>query len=105
MRDAGLPLVHRASLPEPRAPPPASRLPLPSLDNLTVQEYAFPMHKLPSRELPVGILGASGYAGRELCALVARHPAMTLAFASAKEQCGERVRVAGCEATFVAPDD
>jgi len=63
------------------------------------------MHKLPTRELAVGILGASGYAGRELCALVARHPALTLAFASAREQCGERVRVAGCDATFVAPDD
>ena len=33
--------------------------------------------------IPVGVLGASGYAGRELCALVTRHPRLTLAFATA----------------------
>jgi len=37
-------------------------------------------------KIPIGILGASGYAGRELCALVARHPALDLAFASANER-------------------
>jgi len=63
------------------------------------------MHKHPASSLPVGVLGASGYAGRELCALVARHPAMTLAFASANGQRGERARVAGREITFVAPED
>ncbi len=53
----------------------------------------------------VGILGASGYAGRELCGLVLRHPALALAFAAANERRGERARVAGREVAFVAPDD
>ncbi len=58
------------------------------------------MHKV-----PVGILGASGYAGRELCALVARHPAMELAFAAANERRGERTCIAGRDLAFVAPDE
>ncbi|HTA72671.1 MAG TPA: N-acetyl-gamma-glutamyl-phosphate reductase [Gemmatimonadaceae bacterium] len=58
------------------------------------------MHKY-----PVGVLGASGYAGRELCALVARHPALTLAFAAANERQGECVRVGGRAVTFVGTDD
>ena len=37
--------------------------------------YAFSVNKI-----PVGVLGASGYAGRELCALVLRHPMLSLAF-------------------------
>ncbi len=55
--------------------------------------------------IPVGVLGASGYAGREICALVARHPRFVLAFATANEQRGQRVRLGGSEVTFVAPDD
>lgn len=55
--------------------------------------------------IPVGVLGASGYAGRELCALVARHPRFRLAFATANEQRGQRVRLGGAEVTFLAPDD
>ena len=55
--------------------------------------------------IPVGVLGASGYAGREICALVARHPRFSLAFATANEQRGQRVRVGGREITFAAPDD
>lgn len=45
----------------------------------------------------VGVLGASGYSGRELCALVAGHPHLTLAFATANTQRGStlRVRAAG----------
>ena len=63
------------------------------------------MHKI-----PVGILGASGYAGRELCGLVAGHPQLTLAFATADSRRGERIRVrvpgeAPNEITFVATDD
>lgn len=54
---------------------------------------------------PIGILGASGYAGRELCALVARHPGVELAFATANERRGERARIAGGEVTFIATDD
>jgi N-acetyl-gamma-glutamyl-phosphate reductase len=55
--------------------------------------------------VPVGVLGASGYAGREICALVARHPRFSLAFATANEQRGQRVRLGGREVTFSAPDD
>jgi N-acetyl-gamma-glutamyl-phosphate reductase len=55
--------------------------------------------------IPVGILGASGYAGRELCALVARHPRFRLVFATANEQRGQRVRLGGADVTFVASDD
>lgn len=62
--------------------------------------YTFRVHKI-----PVGVLGASGYAGRELCALIARHPSLSLAFATANEQRGATVRIAGREITFVAPDD
>ncbi|HEX6533095.1 MAG TPA: N-acetyl-gamma-glutamyl-phosphate reductase [Gemmatimonadaceae bacterium] len=58
------------------------------------------MHKM-----PVGVLGASGYAGRELCALVARHPRLELAFATANEQRGKRARVGGHEITYVATED
>lgn len=58
------------------------------------------MHKV-----PVGVLGASGYAGRELCALAAAHPGLDLVFASANEQRGHRARFAGEEVTFVAPED
>ena len=55
--------------------------------------------------IPVGVLGASGYAGRELCGLIARHPGFTLAFATANEQRGERVRVSTSDITFMASDD
>lgn len=55
--------------------------------------------------IPVGVLGASGYAGREICALVARHPRFSLAFATANEQRGQRVRLGGREVVFSAPED
>ena len=51
------------------------------------------------------MLGASGYAGRELCAIIARHPRMRLAFATANERRGERARLGGAEVRFVAHDD
>lgn len=53
----------------------------------------------------MGVLGASGYAGRELCALLTQHPRFTLAFATANEQRGQRVRVGREEITFVAPEE
>lgn len=62
--------------------------------------YAFPVNKI-----PVGVLGASGYAGRELCRLVWGHPHLTLAFATANDQRGATVRVAGRDLTFVATED
>lgn len=59
------------------------------------------MHKI-----PVGVLGASGYAGRELCALVAQHPSLTLAFATANAQRGESLVLPGGQSvTFVAAED
>ena len=59
------------------------------------------MHKL-----PVGILGASGYAGRELCALVLRHPHLDLRFAAAHGQAGDTVRLpGGGTVTFSHADD
>jgi N-acetyl-gamma-glutamyl-phosphate reductase len=65
-----------------------------------VHYYAFFVNKT-----PVGVLGASGYAGRELCALILRHPGLSLAFATANDQRGTTVRVAGRDVTFIAPDD
>jgi N-acetyl-gamma-glutamyl-phosphate reductase len=56
-------------------------------------------------KLPVGVLGASGYVGRELCALIARHPALRLHFASANERRGESARLGGADVRFVAHDD
>ena len=56
-------------------------------------------------KIPVGVLGASGYAGRELCALIAQHPRFTLAFATANEQRGQTVRAGRQEVTFIATDD
>jgi N-acetyl-gamma-glutamyl-phosphate reductase len=56
-------------------------------------------------KIPVGVLGASGYAGRELCALIEGHPRLALAFATANEQRGATVRVRGRELTYVSSDD
>jgi N-acetyl-gamma-glutamyl-phosphate reductase len=58
------------------------------------------MHKV-----PVGVLGASGYAGRELCGFIARHPSLELAFAAANEQRGQRARIGATEVTYVATED
>jgi N-acetyl-gamma-glutamyl-phosphate reductase len=65
-----------------------------------MQYYALFVHRI-----PVGVLGASGYAGRELCALIAEHPALELVFATANEQRGERLALPGGQSvTFAAPD-
>jgi N-acetyl-gamma-glutamyl-phosphate reductase len=56
-------------------------------------------------KLPVGILGASGYAGRELVSLVAGHPGLSLAFATANERRGAVVRAGSSSVTLVATDD
>jgi N-acetyl-gamma-glutamyl-phosphate reductase len=53
----------------------------------------------------VGVLGASGYAGRELCALINTHPHFSLAFATANAQRGERAWLGGREVRFIASDD
>jgi N-acetyl-gamma-glutamyl-phosphate reductase len=56
-------------------------------------------------KIPVGVLGASGYAGRELSALVAAHPHLTLAFATANAQRGETLALPGGDVRFIATDD
>jgi N-acetyl-gamma-glutamyl-phosphate reductase len=53
----------------------------------------------------VGVLGASGYAGRELCAFIHAHPGLSLAFATANEQRGTTTRLGGKDVTFVATED
>ncbi len=57
------------------------------------------MHKV-----PVGVLGATGYAGRELCALVLDHPALELAFAAGQTRAGERARIRGRDVAFMPAD-
>ena len=71
-----------------------------SIDLTCLHYYASYVNKI-----PVGVLGASGYAGRELCALIQRHPSLSLAFATANDQRGATVRLGGRDVTFVAPDD
>jgi N-acetyl-gamma-glutamyl-phosphate reductase len=56
-------------------------------------------------KITVGVLGASGYAGRELCELVARHPSMHLTFAAANSRAGEQVQAGGRAITLVATQD
>ena len=69
---------------------------MPPIDLQSLQLYALLMHKI-----PVGVLGASGYAGRELCSLIARHPRMELAFASANERSGAQIRLNGRSITLI----
>jgi N-acetyl-gamma-glutamyl-phosphate reductase len=65
------------------------------------QTYALYMHKI-----PVGVMGASGYAGRELCALIHGHPALELAFATANSQSGTTMEVAGgARVPLIATED
>ncbi|HEY2898785.1 MAG TPA: N-acetyl-gamma-glutamyl-phosphate reductase, partial [Gemmatimonadaceae bacterium] len=61
---------------------------------------AFGVHKF-----AIGVLGASGYAGRELCELVARHPRARLAFATANDRQGARIRFGRQEMAFVAAEE
>jgi N-acetyl-gamma-glutamyl-phosphate reductase len=56
-------------------------------------------------KLAVGVLGASGYTGRELCGLIAGHPGLELAFAAANEQRGRTARFGATDITFVAAED
>jgi N-acetyl-gamma-glutamyl-phosphate reductase len=56
-------------------------------------------------KIPVGVLGASGYAGRELCALITTHPTLDLAFATANAQQGESLALPlGRTITFTATE-
>jgi N-acetyl-gamma-glutamyl-phosphate reductase len=71
-----------------------------AIDSEVSQFYAFIVHKF-----AIGVLGASGYAGRELCELVARHPAARLAFATANDRQGACARFGGKEVRFVTAED
>lgn len=51
--------------------------------------------------IPVGVLGASGYAGRELCSLLMQHPRFNLAFATANNQRGETMGVGNRRIEFI----
>lgn len=51
------------------------------------------------------MLGASGYAGRELCALILDHPQLELAFATANDQRGLTTRLGRHTVTFRAMED
>ncbi len=53
----------------------------------------------------MGVLGASGYAGRELCALIVGHPRLELVFATANEQRGSTARIAGHDIAYMATED
>ncbi|MBL0939000.1 MAG: N-acetyl-gamma-glutamyl-phosphate reductase [Gemmatimonadaceae bacterium] len=70
------------------------------------------MHTLPVGSQPsyrIGVLGASGYSGRELCALILGHPQFSLHFATAHSQKGStlRVRAAGRvhDVPLIGPDE
>jgi len=54
--------------------------------------------------IPVGVLGASGYAGRELCSLLLQHPRFKLAFATARDQRGETLRAGAKRIEFCDMD-
>jgi N-acetyl-gamma-glutamyl-phosphate reductase len=56
-------------------------------------------------KFPVGVLGASGYVGRELCSLVLQHPKLELVFASANLQAGQQARIAGQEIDFIPNEE
>ena len=55
--------------------------------------------------IPVGVLGASGYAGRELCSLILDHPEFELAFATAHDQRGATARLGRHAIDFIATEE
>src|SRR5690242_325292 len=71
-----------------------------AIDSTWPHYYAFRVNKM-----PVGVLGASGYAGRELCALILDHPELELSFATANDQRGATVRIGRHAISFVATED
>jgi len=58
------------------------------------------MHKI-----PIGVLGASGYTGRTLCALAGTHGRVELAWAAAGERRGECADIGGRSVRFIGLDD
>jgi N-acetyl-gamma-glutamyl-phosphate reductase len=61
------------------------------------------MHSI-MHKLPVAVLGASGYAGQELCRLLERHPGFELRFAAAHSRVGDALQLAGRSLTMVGVD-
>jgi N-acetyl-gamma-glutamyl-phosphate reductase len=58
------------------------------------------MHKI-----PIGVLGASGYTGRTLCALAETHGRLDLVWAAAGERRGECAHIGGRSIRFIGIDD
>jgi N-acetyl-gamma-glutamyl-phosphate reductase len=56
-------------------------------------------------KLPVGVLGASGYVGRELCSLILGHPCLELVFAAGNTQAGQKVRLGGRDITLIPGEE
>lgn len=56
-------------------------------------------------KIPVGVFGASGYAGRELCRFIDGHPSLELVFATAHEQRGSRLGLGRKDIVMVANED
>jgi len=57
---------------------------------------------------PVGVFGATGFAGRELLAILARHPDLELAFATSESYAGKRFRDVypdRLDVTLVSPEE
>ena len=71
-----------------------------SIDANELNDYALRVHTI-----PIGVLGATGYAGHQLCALIQRHPSLSLAFATAHDQRGTSARIDGQTIPLVATDD
>jgi N-acetyl-gamma-glutamyl-phosphate reductase len=69
---------------------------VPAIDCGESHYYAFLVNKM-----PVGVLGASGYAGRELCALILDHPELELSFATANDQRGAMARIGRHSVSFI----
>jgi N-acetyl-gamma-glutamyl-phosphate reductase len=75
------------------------RFRLSGIDPSDVYYYAFGVNTI-----PVGVLGASGYAGRELCTLLMKHPGFNLAFATAKDQRGASISAGSGHVSFIDGD-
>jgi N-acetyl-gamma-glutamyl-phosphate reductase len=73
----------------------------PELIDMPISHY----YALSVNRISVGVLGASGYAGQELCRIVAQHPRLTLAFATANEQRGAVLRLGAQKLQYIATDD
>ncbi len=80
---------------------------------LPIMQPSFSLSNVPESSLAkkwrVGVLGASGYSGRELCALVVGHPHLELVFATANTLRGTtlKVRAGGGvhDVLLVAPEE